>query len=105
MLAARVRGHPDDKQNYSKVVSPLVTLQNAINTPTSVDEIIVLLLYIGETTGQKVGLLKSFAPKSPLPLVQLCMEYEHLVKAKFWGKYLLKSVRSFVHNILLFWSA
>ena len=42
---------------YPKVVSLLVTLQNAIHTQTSVDEIIVLSLYIVERTGQKVGLL------------------------------------------------
>jgi len=29
------------------------------------------------------------------------MEYEYLVKAKFWGKYLLKSKWHFVHAIMM----
>ena len=32
---------------------------------------------------------------------QLCMEHEYLVKAKFWGKYLLKNVWLFVHTIMM----
>src|SRR5512134_2371965 len=36
-----------------------------------------------------------------LSLVQLCMEYEYLVKAKCWGKYLLKSRWLFVHAIMM----
>ena len=29
------------------------------------------------------------------------MEYEYLVKAKFWGKYLLKNVWLFVHAMMM----
>jgi len=47
--------------------------------------IIVLWQYIGATIGQKVYLLKPFVPKLPLPLAQLCVQYDYVVKAKLWG--------------------
>ena len=38
--------------------------------------------------------------KSPVPLVQSSFANAHLMKAKFWGKYLLKSRWLFVHAIM-----
>lgn len=67
---------------YPKVVSLLVTLQNAIHTQTSVDEIIVLLLYIVETRGQKVGLLRFSALKLFLQLVQSSFADVNLMNAR-----------------------
>jgi len=43
-------------------------------------------------------------PQQPLPLVQSSFANVHLMNAIFWVKYLLKSVWSFVHNILMAFS-
>ena len=43
----------------------------------------------------------SLPPKQTLRLAQLCIQCEYLVKAKFWGKYLLKSRWLFVHAIMM----
>jgi len=38
--------------------------------------------YIGGTIVQKAYLLKSFAPKLPVPSVQWCIQCEYIVKAR-----------------------
>jgi hypothetical protein len=83
MLVARVTKHADDEQNYSKVVSVPFTLQNAIYTPTSVDEIIILLLYIGETPRQKAYPPRFFAPELSLRLVRPSFAGVNLMNAIF----------------------
>ena len=60
---------------------------------------VIVLLSAGETPGQKVSRLRSFDPELSLQLVQSSFAKRYLLKAKFWGKELLKSVWFFVHNV------
>lgn len=50
---------------------------------------------------EKPARLLASSPKQVLRSVQWSIAVDYLVNPKFWGRYLLKSVRSFVHNILL----
>lgn len=45
--------------------------------------------------------LEMLPPIQALRLVQLCIQSDYLMNAIFWVKYLLKSIWSFVHNILM----
>ncbi len=66
-------GNLDGEQNYSKVVSVLITLQNVIHTPTFVDVIMILLRYIGGMSRQKVS-DKVLCPKITLAVssIEFC---------------------------------
>jgi hypothetical protein len=65
------------------VFSRGMTIQLLYSTPDFDLRKLNNFLNTGETWGQKVSLLRSFEPKLSLPLAQLCMEYEYLVKAIF----------------------
>jgi energy-coupling factor transporter ATP-binding protein EcfA2 len=53
-------------------------------------------------TDPKVGMLKtSLLPKRTLQLIQASFANVNLMKPKFLGKYLLKNVPLFVHNVLM----
>jgi hypothetical protein len=69
-----------------RLVLPSLPAVSFINANQDFDlRIFSDLLNTGGMLGQKVRPLRSFEPGLPLPLAQLCMEYEYLVKAKLWG--------------------
>jgi hypothetical protein len=60
---------------------------------------LIELLNTGEIPEQKVRPPESLEPGLPLRLVRTRFAKRYLMKAKFWGRELLKSAWFFVHNI------